>query len=344
MWGNPSVLLGLWLLPLVAGLLIYAHRKRVAAAKQFVDPAMVQRLMPVFRSPRPWIKGLLILLGLGLLIVAGARPRFGVYFERVSQRGVDLFVLLDVSRSMTAEDVAPNRLERAKSDIRDLLTQLWGDRVGLIVFAGKPMVKVPLTTDHGFFRMVLEEIDTQSAPRGGSLIGDAIRKCMEAMPQRRDRDQVVVLITDGEDHDSYPEKAAELAAQRNVKIFSVALGDSGDGARIPLRDQSGGLNYLKHEGREVWSKVDERLLKQIALTTKGAYIPAGTRAYDLGQVYANHLSQLARGEIRAEKRKRYKEQFQLFVCLGVGLLLMEMAIPGYRNPSTQLGDESSVEP
>ena len=269
-WENPSVLLGLWILPVVAGLLIYTHRKREAAARQFADPVMVERLMPAFRSPRPWLKGGLILVGLALLIVAGARPRFGVYFEKVAQRGVDLFVLLDVSRSMTAEDVAPNRLERAKSDIRDLLSRLAGDRVGLIAFAGKPVVKVPLTTDHGFFRMVLDEIDIQSAPRGGTLIGDAVRKCMEAMPERRDRDQVAVLITDGEDQDSFAKEAAEMAAKRGIKIFTVGLGDSQDGARIPLRDESGALRYLKYQGQEKWSQLNERLLKEIALATGGS--------------------------------------------------------------------------
>ncbi len=337
-WENPTMLLWLWILPVVAGLLIHAHRRRAAAARRFADQVMVDRLMPSFRGARPWVKATLVLLALGCLIVATARPRFGVYFEKVTQRGVDLFVLLDVSRSMTAEDVAPNRLQRAKSDIRDLLAKLPGDRVGLIVFAGKPVVKVPLTTDQGFFRTVLERIDTQSAPRGGSLIGDAVRKCIEAMPRRADRDQVAVLITDGDDQDSYPKEAATEAARRGIKIFTVGLGDSSEGARVPIRDKSGKLQYLKYEGQEVWSKVNEPLLKEIALTTGGAYIPAGTRAYDLGQVYEDHLAGLARGEIRAEKRKRYRERFQLFVCLGVLLLLAEMAIPGY--PCRELRVES----
>ncbi len=334
-WGNPNVLYGLWLLPLVVAVLVYAHRKRLAAARQFADSAMVDRLMPRLRSARPWLKGALVVLGLACLVVAGARPRFGVYFEKVRQRGLDLFVLLDVSRSMTAEDVAPNRLERAKSDVRDLLSRLAGDRVGLIVFAGKPALKVPLTTDQGFFRMVLDEVDTRSAPRGGTLIGDAIRECLVAMPERRDRDQVVVLITDGEDHESYAEEAAERAAERDVKIFTVGLGAATEGARIPIRDNAGGLRYLQHEGQEVWSKVDERLLKQIALTTRGAYVAAGTRAYDLGQIYEDHLAALARGRIQEEKRKRFREQFQLFVCLGVALLLIDMAIPTYREPTTR---------
>ena len=238
---------------------------------------------------------------------------------------------------MLAEDVAPNRLKRAKSDIRDLLKKLPGDRLGLIAFAGKPVVKVPLTTDQGFFLTILEEIDTDSAPRGGSLIGDALRKGMEAMEERRDRDQVMVLITDGEDQDSFPDEAARLASERGIKIFTVGLGDPTEGARIPLRDGQAGLTYLKYQGREVWSRMDENLLKSIALTTEGAYIPARTRAYDLGRVYEDHLSELTRGEIHSEKRKRYREQFQFFVCLGVILLLLDMLIPNYPGKKTAAG-------
>ena len=334
-WENPGILLVLWIVPVLAWLLIHAHRKRMAAAKTFVDPVMVGRLMPSLGGPRPWIKGILLLSGVTLLIVAAARPRFGVYTETITQRGVDLFVLLDVSRSMTAEDVAPNRLERAKSDIRDLLPHLAGDRVGLIVFAGKPVVKAPLTNDLGFFRMVLDEVDVGSAPRGGTLIGDAIRKALETMPRSPNRDQVLVLITDGEDQDSYAEEAAKQAAERGVKIFTVGLGDSREGARIPIRDDSGRLTYLQYEGQERWSKRDDDLLKKIALTTDGAYIPAGTQAYDLGQVYADHLAGLTRSEYQAEKRKRYHEQFQWFVGFGLLLLLLEMGIPGYRSTSSR---------
>ncbi len=328
-WENPKILLFLWTLPLLAWLMVYAHRKRLATARLFADEAMCNRLMPHLGGSRPWVKGAFVLAAVGCLIVAGARPRFGVYFERVAQRGVDLFVLLDVSRSMTAEDVAPSRLERAKSDIRDLLEKLPGDRVGLIVFAGKPVVKAPLTTDRGFFINVLDEIDTNSAPRGGSLIGDAVRKAMEAMPERRNRDQVLVLITDGEDQDSFPLEAAEQAAQRGIKIFTVGLGDSKEGARVPIRDKSGKLHYLKHKDQEVWSKMDESLLKQIAMESGGAYIPAGTRSYDLGKIYEDHLAKLAQGEINTQRRRRHCDRFQVFLCMGIVLLMINMLIPDY---------------
>ena len=328
-WETPTFLFTLWLAPLIGGAVLYAHRKRMATAAEFANAAMVNRLMPAFESGRVWSKTIVMTLAVALLIVACARPRFGVFFEEVSGRGVDLFVLLDVSRSMLAEDVAPNRLERAKSDIVDLLQKLEGDRVGLIAFAGAPVELVPLTTDQGFFRMVLDDVDPDSAPRGGSLIGDAIRKAMEAMTERQDRDQVIVLITDGEDHDSFPAQAAQRAADRNIRIISVGLGDTGEGARIPKRADDGSLIFTKHEGQEVWSKMDETLLKEIALATSGAYVPARTTAYDLGRIYDKHLANLTRGAFLTEKRKRYREQFQLFGGLGLALLLVEMLIPRF---------------
>jgi len=335
-WENPHWIWLLWILPLVAGLLWRAHRKRAAAAARFADHKMAARLMPRFRSGRPWLKSGLLLAGLAMLILAAARPQWGIYYEHFTGRGVDLTVLLDVSRSMLAEDVAPNRLGRAKADVRDLLSKLVGDRVGLVVFAGTPVVKVPLTTDQNFFRMILEEVGVHSAPRGGSHIGDGIRTCLDLMQPRHDRDQVILLITDGEDHDSYPKEAAKKAAERNVKIFAIGLGDPDSGTRIPLRDDSGQLRFVEDkEGRPVESRMNASLLREMALLTNGAYIPAGTRDYDLADVYKKHIVPLARGNIQTEKKRRYRDRYQLFVALGFALLLIEMLIADY--PSAPWG-------
>ena len=329
-WGFPTALFALWLVPLAGFLIVRAHIKRRQTAIRFVDQAMVARLMPRFEGPRTWLKAVLTMAAVTLLIVAIARPRYGFYFEEMSGRGVDVFVLLDVSRSMLAEDVKPNRLERAKSDILDLLPKLEGDRVGLIAFAGAPVVQVPLTTDHGFFKLMLDDVDTTSAPRGGTLIGDAIRKAMESMEARADRDQAIVLITDGGDQDSFPQEAADLAAQRGVRIIAVGLGDVSEGARIPTRGNDGGISFVQHEGHEVWSKMDDSLLKDISAKTMGAYIPAQTLSYDLGQIYDDQLARLNQGEINTEKRKRFHEQYQWFGSIGLLLLLIEMVIPAYR--------------
>ncbi len=334
-WGTPNLLLLLWTLPLIVLLVVYAQRKRQAAARRFASPLMLARLMPV-TGARIYVKTTLLIVGIALVIVAAARPRFGAYFADVTSRGLDSFVLLDVSRSMQAEDVKPSRLERAKSDIKDLLVKLDGDRVGLIVFAGAPQIKVPLTTDQAFFRLVLDEVDAASAPRGGSLIGDAIRKGIEGLEPAPDRDQVLLLITDGEDQESYAEQAAQQAAERGIKIFTVGLGDSDEGARIPVRDEQGNLQYVKEkEGGEHWSALNENLLEKIALETGGAYIPAQTRDYDLGQIYEDHLAGLTRGELSTEKRKRYRERFQWFLALGLVFLLIDMLIPATSQQTPQ---------
>jgi Ca-activated chloride channel homolog len=325
----PTVLLLLWLLPAVAALLVYAQKRRIAAAQRFVAAPMIARLMPELRGPRSWVKGTLLLVGFALLIVAAARPQYGFSHEVVKQKhGVDCFILLDVSRSMLAEDVAPNRLDRAKSDVRDLLKKLGGDRVGLIVFAGKPVLKAPLTTDAGFFNMVLDDVNPRSAPRGGTLIGDAIRKALDSLPPRGDQDQILVLLTDGEDQESFPLEAAKEAAKRGVKIFTVGLGDSAEGARIPIRDAAGKLEYVKEEGKEHWSKTDQSVLQKIASATGGAHVSAGTRTYDLGQVYEDRLAELARGDAEQDAdRQRRNEQYQIYLALALMLLAIERLLP-----------------
>ena len=336
--GNSTALFALWLVPLIGFLIIRAHWKRQHTATQFVDHAMVQRLMPQFSSARAWVKAIIVMAAVALLIIAIARPRYGFYFEEMSGKGVDVFVLLDVSRSMLAEDVKPNRLERAKSDILDLLEKLEGDRVGLIAFAGAPVVQVPLTTDHGFFKLMLDDIDVNSAPRGGTLIGDAIRKAMESMEARADRDQAIVLITDGGDQDSFPQEAADAAAQRGVRIITVGLGDVSEGARIPTRGNDGGIGFVQYDGQEVWSKMDESLLKDISVKTLGAYIPAQTLSYDLGQIYDDQLAKLTQGDINTEKRKRFYERYQLFGGLGLLLLLIDLMIPMYGRKTAETAE------
>lgn len=335
-WDNPNALYGLWLLVPLALLLAWAHKRRRKAAGRFVEPSMGERIMPLMKGSTPWTRGACVLLGFACIALAAARPRWGAYFETAVRHGADVMILLDVSRSMLSQDVAPSRLERSKSDILDLLHRLQGDRVGLIAFAGKAVVACPLTTDQGFFRMVLDRTGPESVPRGGTAIGDAIREALKNMESRGDRDQAILLITDGEDHDSFPAEAAAMAAERGVKVFTVGLGDPAEGSRIPVVDASGNRTYLKHGGQEVWSRMDERLLQEIALKTQGAYVPAKTAAYDLGEVYENHLAALARSEIESEKRKRYRDRFQLFVGAALVSFLLERLLQPFRARSMGL--------
>ena len=323
---HPRWLLLLWLLLPLGLLAWHAQRRRRAAALAFALAPMAQRLLPPSAPSRPFWRGAAACAAFASLVVAAAGPRFGVFFEPVKERGADLVVLLDVSRSMLSEDVAPNRLERAKSDVKDLVARVVGHRLGLVAFAGKAVVSCPLTTDRAFFKSVLDQVGPGSAPRGGTAIGDALRVGLAALPAQHDRDQALLLITDGEDQDSYPLEAAAVAAERGVKIFTVGLGDPKEGARVPVRGDDGTRTFLKHDGQEVWSKMQESLLTDLATKTGGAYVPARTSNYDLGEIYEKHLADLAAGDIREEKRKRLFPQFQLFLALGLGLSLLELLI------------------
>ena len=287
-WQHPE-----WLyliLPLAVAwlaLALYSRRRRRRAAEAFVAQAMWSRILPADSRARFWVKLLLRETALVTGLVALAGPRFGTQYEDVIPRGSDLYVLIDVSRSMLAEDVPPSRLGRAKADVAALVNRLEGERVGLIAFAGQAVVKCPLTVDYDAFRRSLDELDPGSAPRGGTAIGDAIRKALEVFQARADRDQAILLITDGDDQQSYPLEAAAVAAEHHVTIFTVGLGDADHGARIPQGAES--KSYVEYQGHQVWSKLDGSLLKEIALKTSGVYVPVGTRAYDLGELYAKYL-------------------------------------------------------
>lgn len=323
----------LLLLPILAAMIAVAHWNARRALQRFVARPMLGRLSPRSNKLLLLTKTSLLLLGLAALIVALARPQFGEQEQLVVQRGVDMFVLLDVSRSMLATDVAPSRLERAKSDILDLLEKMRTDRVGLIAFAGAPVLRVPLTNDLGFFRLILDETDCDSAPRGGSLIGDAIRKSMELLERRVDRDQVVVLISDGDDHDSFPVDAARQAKERGIIIITVGLGDPAATTKIPYYDDQGNLKFVQHNGADVTTQLNESLLRQIALETAGAYIPARTRSYDLGTIYADHLAKLTRGTLRSEKHAVRQERYQWFAAFGLLCFAIEMIIPQFAKRS-----------
>ena len=251
-----------------------------------------------------------------------AGPRFGTQYEEVVPRGSDLYVLIDVSRSMLAEDVPPSRLGRAKADVAALVNRLDGERVGLIAFAGQAVVKCPLTVDYDAFRRSLEELDPAAHSRGGTAIGDAIRKALEVFNAKTERDQAILLITDGDDQQSYPLEAASVAAERHVTIFTVGLGDATQGARIP--QGAAAKSYLEYQGQQVWSKLDGTLLKEIALKTSGVYVPVGTRAYDLGELYTNYLHGRRGSDTESRTRIRRSDQYQIFLALSLLALLADL--------------------
>lgn len=309
------------------GLSLYSQHRRRLAFSKFVAEPMWSKMLPTMSSSRFWMKMALRQCAIIASLVAIAGPRYGDQFEQIIPRGSDLYVLIDVSRSMLATDVAPSRLGRAKADVASLLNRLEGERVGLIAFAGQSVVKCPLTVDYDSFRRALNELDTNSAPRGGTAIGDAIRKSLEVFQANADRDQSILLITDGDDQQSYPLEAAAAAAERKVTIFTLGLGDSATGSRIPQKGSSGA--FVEHAGEQVWSKLDNSLLQEIAIKTSGVHIPAGTRSYDLGELYTQNLQGRRGNEAKAQQRITRSERFQAFLAVALFALLIDYCISPY---------------
>ena len=318
---NPWVLYFLWLVPAVAAWWVLAYRRREQRLTRFMSAAMQAKLRPSCSVTRQvWQSGL-IATGALLLLLAAARPQWGAKEEIVYQRGRDLLIVLDVSRSMLAADVHPNRLQRAKADIMDLIKELRGDRAGLLVFRHKAALLCPLTTDYSYLTQALEAADITSAPRGATDIGDAIQTALDHFDDEEGTHKAIILISDGEDLSGRALKSAEKAAERNIPIFTVGLGDR-QGARIP--DADGRSGYSQYRGEDVITRLDNQSLYDIAKATGGAYVPVETASMTditLGTLYRDHLRHIAARDLEESLQRRYVERFQLFLLPGVLLLL-----------------------
>ncbi len=317
-----------WVIPVVVLMYIWASYKRKQALRAFIEADLLGRI-PISTNPsgRIW-KAVLIVLSLSLIIIALSRPAWNPKPQVVKRRGRDIVFVLDVSKSMLATDLKPNRLERAKLAIKDMIDRLNGDRVGLVIFAGTAVVKCPLTLDYGFFKMMLDDVSVESISRGGTMIGDAIRKALdEAFDDQMKKYKDIILITDGEDHDSFPVQAAEEAGKRGVRIIAIGLGDENQGSRIPVIDESGNRVFLKYKGREVWTKLDASTLrKMVNATPGGKYLNVATGTIDLGDVYMKLIAGEEKREIESRTIKLYEEKFQIFIALAFLFLAVEMVI------------------
>jgi Ca-activated chloride channel family protein len=324
----------LWLLPALCALYVYAFRRKRHALAIFLEQTLAPRLLTGVSQTRPWLKALLLIAAVGCFVLALTQPQWGKRWQDVPRRGRDLMLLLDVSRSMLAEDVTPNRLERAKLDIKDLVTVLQregGHRLGLIAFAGRASLQCPLTHDYAFFLQQLNALGPETVGRGGTLIGDAIRQALRAFTTLEHNFKDIILITDGDDHESFPLEAAKAATAQQVTIYTIGLGNPAVGAPIPLRTPQDAHTYVRYQGKEVRSRLRENLLIDLAHLTGGAYVPAGTHTIELDRIYTEHIARKARRDLDVTARERFVHRFQWFLAAGILLLGIEMLVPAGTN-------------
>lgn len=323
-FANPLFLVLTALVPLAGLFWTFLRVRREKALARLVAPGLRHRLMPP--GANLWgLQATLIILGLVLALFAASRPQWGRSVERTVSRSRNVVVAIDVSRSMLAADVRPNRLERAKADVADLIDSLEGDRCALVAFRRTGVLQCPLTTDHAFLREKLEAMTPDSAPRGETDLGSAIRACLDALDPAADDHNAIILISDGGDLRGEALANAQFAKKRRVPIFTAGIGDPRVGATIPAAD---GRGALRHNGEIVKVKLEERALKAIAEASNGRYVPfatAGTAETTLGAIYRRFLRQVAAKE-QSEDEERLAERYLVFLLPALVLLMAGAAL------------------
>lgn len=343
-FGNLNQLAWLWLVAICAGAAVFAAVARRRARTRFATANLLRSALPQRNTVRRNLATMCAIGALALMVGALVDVRWGKVWRDVPQKGIEVMFVLDVSRSMLAEDAAPNRLERAKQQIKDTIDEMAGDRVGLVVFAGDARQQIPLTTHYDDFKQSLDEVGPQNIRRGGSRLGDAIDMAAGSFLTKSNAHKAMVIFTDGEDQESKPLEAAKRAHEAaGVRIFTVGLGDIAQGSRIPVGAEDH-KKFLTHEGQQVWSKQNGDMLRQIASSTDGAYIPAGTKQVNMSDVYHSYISKVEQTNFETAKVNQYEARFQWFLLPAFLLLLIEAAIVTWPRRSRSTTSTTSVAP
>lgn len=324
--GAPERVVYMWAIAALVVLTLFAAWRRRRALARLASAELGAQIAPG-RSAWRTAASLLVIAGAAAaLVVALMRPRSDPKTVESVSNGRDIVFLVDVSRSMLAQDVAPNRLERAKLWINDLTARLRNDRVALVAFAGTSVVKCPLTTDYAFFRLALDELEPRSVSQGGTLIGDAIRRALSDVLDNKDAPGCdIILITDGEDQDSLPVAAAEQARQRRVRIIALGVG-SEIGSTIPA-EEGQGAGPVRYHGEVVSSKLNAPTLEQIATASdRGVFLNVGTGSIQLDRVYHDLINPADKTTATESGAVIYREHFQLFIGAALACALAHMLL------------------
>ena len=319
------------LLPLLIVFYWLVFRMKRKAKERFGNLALIEKLSLSFSPKKQRWKVVLILLGTFFLLFSLARPQLGTKLTLMKREGVDIVIAMDVSFSMMAEDIKPNRLEKAKQEVNGLISRMRGDRVGLVAFAGVPFIQCPLTLDYSVAKMFLDIIDVNLIPQPGTAMGDAVRASIKAFNQKERKYKVLILLTDGEDHDSDPLGASEEASKEGIKIYTIGIG-SVQGEPIPIKDNRGQVTGFKKdkEGSVIVSKLDEVTLQKIALTTGGKYYHATSGEMELDKIY-DEISKMEKKELEGKLLTQYEDRYQYFLLLSVVFLTIEFLLSERRS-------------
>jgi Ca-activated chloride channel homolog len=328
-FANEDYLYLLLLIPVIILLWILNEYRKRRALKRFGNIDLVKKLIPELSKTRPVLKFILQISAISLAIIMLARPQFGSKIEEVKRQGVEVILALDVSNSMLAEDIQPNRLERAKQAISRLVENLDNDKIGLIVFAGDAYTQIPMTTDYISAKMFLSTIGPEMVAKQGTAIGSAIELGMRSFTPGTGRSRALIIITDGENHEDDPVAKAKEASSAGIIIHTIGIGST---EGVPIALSAGGKkDYMKDtDGNTVISKLDENILKDIALAANGRYVRANNSNIGLDEIY-NEIKKLKKQELEGKMFTEYNDQFQIFAGACLLLLLIDFLIMERKN-------------
>ncbi len=322
---NPDYFYFLLFIPFATLLFILARMSLQRNLKRWSDTQLLERLLPDYSPWRPIVRFIVWNLAFVMLIIAVANPQIGSKLVKVKQKGIDMVVCLDVSNSMLAQDIKPNRLENAKLAITKLVDQLKGDRIGIVVFAGKAYMQLPITSDYAAARMFISKISTELIPTQGTAIAEAIRMAHETFTTDT-RSKAIIIITDGEDHEGNVMEEAEKASADGIRIYTLGVG-SPEGAPIPIFGPDGSITgYRKDkDGNTIMTRLDEITLQKIASTGNGLYIRSANTNQALRKIF-EEINQLEKTEFDTRLFSEYDSRFYYFLWMGLALLIAELFI------------------
>ncbi len=311
---------------IIFALLFWLYKAWYSKAKnRFGDEKVIQNLMPDVSASKPLLKIFLIIAATAFLVIGIVDPQIGSKLENVKREGIDLYLVLDVSNSMLAEDIKPNRLERSKLAISTLIDKLQGDRVGIIIFAGNAYKQLPLTTDYSAAKIFLSAVDTKIVPTQGTAIGEAIELATLSFGET-DHNKAIIIITDGENHEGDVIEAAKTANDLGINVFTIGMGLP-EGAPIPIYNNYGVQTGFKKDKNKktVITKLNEDMLRQIAAAGGGAYARANNASTGLRRIF-DDISAIDKKEIETRQFTDYEDRFQIFLGLALFLLILELLI------------------